>query len=78
MDQKNIKGSTNYKRITVKTIDGSTIQGNINISLKNRVSEIFTQTSNPFIVMTDVLTKEATGKTFFINKSHVVWVEPEE
>ena len=78
MDQKSSKGGTHYKLITVKTIDGSTIQGNVNISLKNRVSEIFTQTSNPFIVMTNVVTKEAKDKTFFINKSHIVWVEPEE
>ena len=78
MEQKNLKGDAHYQIITIKTIDGSTIQGKVNISLKNRVSEIFTETSNPFIVMTDVITKESQNKTFIINKSHIVWVEPEE
>ena len=66
-----------YKNITIKTTDGSTIFGKINIGEKERISDIFTGNKNLFIVMVDVLYKENVGKTMFINKRHIVWAEPE-
>ncbi len=70
--------STEYRSITVRTTDGSTINGKVNISPEQRVSDLFTQGDKPFIVMVDVALKDAVGKTRFINKDHIVWVEPEE
>ena len=67
-----------YKNITIKTTDGSTVYGKINIGEKERVSDIFTSNKNSFIVLVDVSYKENVGKTMFINKKHIVWVEPEE
>ena len=67
-----------YKNITIKTTDGSTIFGKINIGEKERISDIFTGNKSLFIVMVDVLYKENVGKTMFINKRHIVWAEPEE
>ena len=74
----NAAGDTKYSIITVKTVDGSTIRGKLNISSRERVSEVFTQGADPFIVLVDADTKEAQNKTVFVNKSHIVWVEPEE
>ena len=70
--------STEYKSITVRTSDGSTINGKVNISPDQRVSDLFTQRDIPFIVMVDVVLKDAVGKTRFINKNHIVWVEPDD
>ena len=70
--------ATEYRSITVRTTDGSTINGKVNISPDQRVSELFTQKDVPFIVMVDVALKDAVGKTRFINKDHIVWVEPED
>jgi len=70
--------STEYRSITIRTTDGSTINGKVNISPGQRVSELFTQGDKPFIVMVDVVLKDAVGKTRFINKDHIVWVEPED
>ena len=67
-----------YKNITIKTTDGSTIFGKINIGEKKRISDIFTGNKSLFIVMVDVSYKENVGKTMFINKRHIVWAEPEE
>jgi len=67
-----------YKTITIRTIDGSTLYGKVNIAEANRVSDLFTSGSTNFIVMIDVSFKDGHGKTMFINKEHVVWVEPEE
>ena len=70
--------NTEYKSITVRTTDGSTINGKVNISPDQRVSDLFTRRELPFIVMVDVVLKDAVGKTRFINKDHIVWVEPED
>jgi len=69
---------TKYKSITVRTTDGSTINGKVNISPDQRVSDLFTQRDRQFIVMVDVVLKDAVGKTRFINKNHIVWVEPDD
>jgi len=67
-----------YQSITVRTTDGSTINGKVNIADMDRVSDLFTKNDTPFIVMVDVMLKDAQGKTRFVNKDHIVWVEPEE
>ncbi len=67
-----------YKNITLKTTDGSTIYGQINIGENKRVSDIFTSNKSLFVVMVDVSYKENVGKTIFINKRHIVWAEPDE
>ncbi len=69
---------TDYKKITVKTSDGSTIQGRINVSSNQRVSDIFTKSEAPFIVMVDVSYRDGIGKILFVNKRHILWVEPED
>ena len=68
---------TAYKNITIRTTDGSTIYGKVNIGEKERISDIFTSSEITFIVMVDVSYKENIGKTMFINKRHIVWAEPE-
>lgn len=67
-----------YKDITIRTSDGSTIHGKVNIAEKNRVSDIFTRSEELFVVMVDVSCENSFGRTLFINKRHIVWVEPEE
>ena len=67
-----------YKNITIKTTDGSTIYGQINIGENKRISDIFTSNESLFVVMVDVSYKENVGKTIFINKRHIVWAEPDE
>ena len=70
--------TTEYRSITVRTTDGSTINGKVNISPDQRVSDLFTRRDVSFIVMVDVVLKDAVGKIRFINKDHIVWVEPED
>ena len=67
-----------YRNVTIRTIDGSTLVGKVNIGVKERVSDIFTKTDNPFIVLLDVELRDTSGKVFFINKNNIVWVEPED
>lgn len=68
---------TDYRMVTIKTSDGSTVQGKVNISPNQRVSELFNLTQGPFVVLVDAKYGDVQGKTLFINKTHIVWVEPE-
>jgi len=67
-----------YRKITIRTSDGSTIHGKVNIAEKNRVSDIFTSNEDLFVVMVDVSYENSFGRTMFVNKRHIVWAEPEE
>jgi len=70
--------NTEYRSITIKTTDGSTIHGKVNLAYKQRVSDLFTKCDAPFLIMVDVMSKETKGKVMFVNKEHIVWAEPEE
>ena len=76
--KQDICNNADYKKITVKTSDGSTIQGKINVASNQRVSDIFTKSEDRFIVMIDVSYRDGVGKILFVNKRHILWVEPED
>lgn len=70
--------ATDYRTITIKTIDGTTIQGKVNVAPNPRVSELFTALKEPFVVIVDASYGQVRNKTMFINKRHIIWVEPED
>jgi len=76
--KQDIGTKADYRKITVKTSDGATLQGKINVTSNQRVSDILTKSEAPFIVMVDVSYRDGVGKTLFVNKRHILWVEPEE
>ena len=43
--------SAEYRPITIKTTDGSTIHGKVNLAYKQRVSDLFTKDTSPFLIM---------------------------
>lgn len=69
---------TTYRIITVKTVDGNTFRGKVNIAPNQRISELFTLEKGRFVIMTDVTYSGGSGKILFINKDHIIWVEPED
>lgn len=69
---------TDYRTVTIRTIDGATIHGKVNVSSKERVSEIFTSRDELFVILVNVTYSDHMNKTLFINKNHIVWVEPED
>lgn len=72
---------SNPKRVTLRTVDGHALSGNINLGVNERLSDIFTKEPKPFVVLYDVTLDGGTGgagKVLFVNKSHIMWAEPEE
>jgi small nuclear ribonucleoprotein (snRNP)-like protein len=67
-----------FKNVTIRTTDGSTLSGKVNIGIKDRLSDLFTKGESPFVVLFDAGYKDSHGKVFIVNKNNIVWVEPEE
>jgi len=73
------KYETAYKTISVKTIDGSIFQGEINVYKYDRLSDLFRDRKDDFIVFVNAigLTSSQNPKTMILNKKHIIFVEPE-
>lgn len=67
-----------YQSITIMTVDGATIQGKVYIPEEGRLSDLFTKSAAPFLVMVNAVSRDVQNKTLFINKKHIIWAEPEE
>ena len=64
----------NYKEVTIKMVDGSIIEGKINIAGKQRVSEMFTSSESPFVTIVEVVSTSGIGGNIIVNKQHIAWV----
>ena len=78
MEERKDHYKTEYKRITIRTTDGTTLSGKVNIGIKERVSDLFTKTETPYIVLLNAEHKDGSGKVLIVNKNHIVWAEPKE
>ncbi len=70
------------RKVTIKLVDGSLVQGKVNL-LNNeeairRVSDIFTKLTDPFVVVFDVTAEGRSGRVLILNKRNISWVSPEE
>ncbi len=63
--------------VTVRTVDGSVLQGKVNLGPQQRVSDVFTGSDQPFVVLFDAMYSGGSGKVLIVNKTHIVWIEPE-
>ncbi|MGE5840481.1 MAG: hypothetical protein ACM34H_11135 [Deltaproteobacteria bacterium] len=78
MEQRREVYKKEYREVRVKTTDGVTLKGKVNIGIKARVADIFTKTDDPFIVLSDVKREDGVRTVLFVNKNNIVWVEPGE
>jgi hypothetical protein len=64
--------------VTIRTSDGSVVQGKINLGQRRRISDVFTKSEEPFVVLYEATYSGGSGKVLVINKDHILWIEPEE
>lgn len=67
-----------FRTVTIKVKDGSVITGKLNIGDYPRVSDLFRQSQEHYLVLSDAEHRGSSGKVVIVNKSEIVWVEPEE
>ena len=82
MSIKVISRRIDARQVSIKMVDGSLVRGKVNIfqgeEVVQRVSDIFTKVSDPFIVVFDVTAEGKSGRVLIINKSNIAWVSPED
>jgi hypothetical protein len=82
MSVKIISRRLDSRKVTIKLVDGSLIHGKINLhhdeAALQRVSDVFTKISDPFIVVFDVTAEGKSGRVLILNKRNVAWVSPED
>jgi hypothetical protein len=65
--------------VSIKTLDGSVIEGKVNLGYENRISDLFTASERPFIVLFDAMHFGAPKKEVLVlNKQFIVWVKPQD
>ena len=76
------RGHMDARPITLKLVDGSVITGRINLiqrgEQEHRVSDIFVGRHEPFVVVFQATIGDMTNKVLVINKSHILWLIPED
>jgi hypothetical protein len=65
-----------YRGVTIRTTDGSTFAGKINLGHNKRISDLFKTPCEQFVVLVDVVFRDSPERVVMINKNHIVWVEP--
>jgi small nuclear ribonucleoprotein (snRNP)-like protein len=82
MPVKIISRRIDARKVTIKLVDGSLVQGKINLlndqEVVLRVSDIFTKLTDPFVVLFDVTEEGRSGRVLILNKRNIAWVSPEE
>lgn len=75
MEQEKDHWVRNYKKVSVKMRDGSTLKGKINIKEFPRLSFLFRTSPDNFITL---VPEEDPNKALIINKNYVLWAESED
>ena len=70
------------RKVTIKMVDGSLVQGQVNVyhdeETVQRVSEIFTKLADPFVVVFNATAEGKSGRVLILNKRNISWVSPED
>jgi hypothetical protein len=82
MSVKIISRRIEARKVSIKMVDGSLVQGKVNLlhdeAVVQRVSDIFTKLVDPFIVVFDATAEGKSGRVLILNKRNVAWVSPED
>jgi len=68
----------NYRTIIMRIEDGSTLVGKVNIRHRQRLSEIFLDAQEQFIILVDVKHEDNPEPVMFVNKNSIMWAKPRD
>jgi hypothetical protein len=82
MTVKIISRKIDARKVTIKLVDGSLVQGKVNLhhdeAVVQRVSDIFTKIDDPFVVVFEATAEGESGRVLILNKKNIAWVSPED
>jgi Family of unknown function (DUF6812) len=77
-----ISRRTEGRKVSIKMVDGSLVQGQVNVyhdeGVVQRVSDIFTKLADPFVVVFNATAEGKSGRVLILNKRNIAWVSPED
>ena len=68
----------NFRRVVIKLKDGTLVTCKLNIGDFPRVSDFFKKSPDQYFVLSDAEHRGVSGKVVIINKSEIIWAEPED
>ncbi len=69
----------NYKNLSIKLTDGSSIQGKVNLGQDfKRLSDYMKHSTEKFITVVSEGFTENSRKIFIINKNYIIWADTED
>ena len=78
MHQTGADALTDYKSVTLKLVDGTLIDGKVNILPHKRVSDYINREEGSFVIVVESQAVDRCEKTVFVNRSEVAWIEPND
>jgi len=63
------------QQVNIKTSDGAHVTGEIHLEASQRMTDLFTESAQPFVVLLEAATTTGPGKTLILNKAQIVWIE---
>jgi hypothetical protein len=82
MSVKVISRRIDGRKVSIKMVDGSLVQGEVNVyhdeETIQRVSDIFTKLADPFVVIFEATAEGKSGRVLILNKRNIAWVSPED
>ncbi|WP_291322099.1 hypothetical protein [Desulfonatronospira sp.] len=66
------------KQAIVRLIDGTTINGWVNLKYCTRIADLLNKYDDQFIVLFDCSLRDDLGNVLLVNKKNILWVAPVE
>lgn len=63
-------------KVLIRTINGETVTGQINLGNKDRLSDMFLNSSEQFIILLKATCNDEPKEVMILNLKYIAWVEP--
>lgn len=68
----------NCRRVSVKLVDGTVVNGTVNIGRSRRLSDFFNKYDAAFLVLFEASSDARNYEVLFVNRQHILWAKPED
>lgn len=68
----------NCRRVSIKLVNGTVVNGMVNIGGSRRLSDFFNKYDSAFLVLFDVSVDSQSHEVLFVSRQHILWAQPED